>query len=284
MTKTSFSRPIDYDHLHDLRRYEISFILRFLPVGKNNLSILNFGAGDGYQSKLLEDLGFAVTSIDLPCSRHAKFNHSHVIEYDGLNIPFGDQTFDIIFSSNVLEHISPATYRQIFSELSRVSKTDSLHLHILPTPRWRLYSSVTYYSSLIRSVFSFICFHAFAKLINIRNNNSDCSTVNVESLTQIKTQSSRPRKIFAFFARLRLLLPPSHGYQYSSFREILEYSSFSWMKVFNSNNMRILNKTDVDIVYTGYSLFGKLLPISLRRKLSIPFGASTRIFVLRRWI
>ena len=48
MTKTSFSRPIDYDHLHDLRRYEISFILRFLPVGKNNLSILNFGAGDGY--------------------------------------------------------------------------------------------------------------------------------------------------------------------------------------------------------------------------------------------
>ena len=42
------------------------------------------------------------------------------------------------------------------------------------------------------------------------------------------------------------------------------------MKVFNSNNMRILNKTDVDIVYTGYSLFGKLLPISLEENFLFP--------------
>ena len=160
MFKRNFSQPIDYDYLHVIRQYEILYISRVLPLGETkNLSILNFGAGDGYQSRLLEELGYSVTSLDLATSRHASHSNNNIVEYDGLNIPFADSSFDFIFSSNVLEHVSPSLYSHIFSELSRVSKSDALHIHILPTPRWRLYTSLTYYTALTRSLILYFVFH-----------------------------------------------------------------------------------------------------------------------------
>ena len=63
-------------------------------------------------------------------------------DYDGFTIPFDDNYFDIVFSSNVLEHIPHVVEFQ--KELHRVLKPSGKAVHLLPSSRWRLYTNITH--------------------------------------------------------------------------------------------------------------------------------------------
>lgn len=53
----------------------------------------------------LRESGFDVHAADLGHSNYKKDRIFPVPDYDGHHIPFADSTFDIVFSSNVMEHI-----------------------------------------------------------------------------------------------------------------------------------------------------------------------------------
>lgn len=71
------------------------------------------------------EAGFDVSGIDIPSSNLKDDRIWPVTDYDGKNIPF-----DIVFSSNVLEHI-PHIY-DFQGEIERVLKPGSIVIHILP--------------------------------------------------------------------------------------------------------------------------------------------------------
>ena len=79
--------------LQDIRIKELQFFVKNMQA---KAKVLEFGAGAGWQSKLLQNAGFDVQAIDLPTSNYKKIKEFPIIEYDGLIIPFENNTFDYV--------------------------------------------------------------------------------------------------------------------------------------------------------------------------------------------
>ncbi|MES2278242.1 MAG: class I SAM-dependent methyltransferase [Bacteroidota bacterium] len=91
-------------------------------------TVLEVGAGDGSILKLLSEQNFApgYDAVELSASgveqiRKAGIkNLKSVQEFDGYHLPFGDDSFDLIILSHVLEHVEHE--RLLLRELKRVAK------------------------------------------------------------------------------------------------------------------------------------------------------------------
>src|SRR5262245_37570899 len=129
-----------YDHLERLRSEELSHILPLLPP---QAAILEIGAGMGWQARALAERGFSVTAIDIPGSLESKQRVHAVVEYDGFHLPFPGGHFNVVFSSNVLEHIP---HLETFeAEIGRVLETSGKAIHIVPSGCWRFWTTLAYY-------------------------------------------------------------------------------------------------------------------------------------------
>jgi SAM-dependent methyltransferase len=126
------------EHLEALRTAELEHVLDLLPAG---CALLEIGAGSGWQAKRLSKLGFSVEAIDVPSSNYAATRVWAVREYDGVHIPFPDASFDCVFSSNTLEHISHV--REFQREIVRVLRPDGVAVHLVPSATWRLWTNLT---------------------------------------------------------------------------------------------------------------------------------------------
>ncbi|MDA8560536.1 class I SAM-dependent methyltransferase [Nitrospinae bacterium] len=127
------------DFVKAIRLYELDVVSSMLPPEGR---LLEIGAGTGWQAEALEKRGYNVSAIDLPSSDYRENRIWPVVDYDGQKIPFDDNTFDIVFSSNALEHI-PHIY-EFQNEIHRVLKLDGCVLHVIPSSSWRFWSSITH--------------------------------------------------------------------------------------------------------------------------------------------
>lgn len=127
------------EHLQAIRTYELDVVLKMLP---HRGRLLEIGAGTGWQAQTLEKKGYDVSAIDLPSSGYLENRVWPITDYDGKIIPFQDNTFDIVFSSNVLEHV-PHVY-EFQKEIHRVLKPDGYVIHVLPSSSWRFWTNITY--------------------------------------------------------------------------------------------------------------------------------------------
>jgi 2-polyprenyl-3-methyl-5-hydroxy-6-metoxy-1,4-benzoquinol methylase len=125
-------------HLHEIRQTEISNLIPYFPDGSK---ILEIGSGTGWQANFLESLGFEVCAVDLKDSNYAESSVREIDYYDGVNLPYSNKSFDIVFSSNVLEHIKEIEDFQ--HEIMRVLTTDGFCLHALPSSSWRFWTTIT---------------------------------------------------------------------------------------------------------------------------------------------
>ena len=131
-----FKNKIPY--LNQLRSLEANNCIQFLSVSGN---LLDFGSGTGAQAKVFSEHGYAVTALDIKSSNYSGEHIFNVEFYDGLNIPFEEDFFDVIFSSNVFEHIYDIEHT--LNELSRISKNKSKMILLMPTPTWKIFTILT---------------------------------------------------------------------------------------------------------------------------------------------
>ena len=133
------------DHLLALEKYrvyELDDVLK--QIDKEHLkfkNVLDFGYGDGFQARYLSQKNFAVSAIDIEKKKLFDDEGIDFLIYDGSNIPFGKKYFNIIFSSNVLEHLK--NLDEIQQEFLRVLKDDGICIHILPSTTWRFWTIIT---------------------------------------------------------------------------------------------------------------------------------------------
>lgn len=91
-------------------------------------TVLDFGCGSKPYKNLFKYEKYI--GLDIEKSGHDHKNEKIDVFYDGKTIPFKDEYFDSIFSSEVLEHVE--NLDEILKELFRVLKKDSYMLVTIP--------------------------------------------------------------------------------------------------------------------------------------------------------
>jgi SAM-dependent methyltransferase len=248
-------------HLEQIRTVELTEVIRYLPPGQE---ILEIGAGSGWQSKILTDNGFKVSAIDIQASYYESQRIWPVTIYDGRDIPFANGSFDIVFSSNVLEHVAHIEAFQ--QEIQRVLKPNGHAIHLIPTPSWRFWTTLALYPHIVKKS----AFKAREQLVKQKSTGLDATF-----------------RFFFYTIRLTIAsfinrpLPQTHGVRGNVFSEFYYFSKLYWIKMFENNGWIIEKVSPNRLFYTGYGVFGSMIGASARQILSMFLGCACSIYILR---
>ena len=249
---TNRSKVPNHDDLHKIRDDELRLLAQYMPVGA---TILELGAGTGYQARELAKRGFVVKAIDVQESNYRSARVYPVVDYDGTTLPFPDASFDIVFSSNVLEHV--VDLPAMLAEIRRVLKPGGRGVHAMPTTTWRWWTTVA--------------------------GPIDCLPFVLASLTGRAPRGPKRRNPIVAFARgiAARWIPLPHGERGNALTELVTFGKRHWVNQFEQNGFEVIRSEPMHLFYTGWNLFGHRLPIDVRRTLARTLGSACQVYEVR---
>lgn len=256
------------DFLEAIRLSELTQIEGVLkntvPAGAK---ILEIGAGTGWQARELASRGYEVSAIDIPTSNHGKARIWPIIDFDGRFIPFPDQSFDIVYSSNVLEHVEDT--ETLNTEIARVLRSGGTAIHYVPTSAWRAWSLAAFYPALLRDVFK-----------RVRGMlNGDCKSAATPA-TCAPAGSTVRRSLISKV--IRRGVPHAHGAVGTCWTELSRFSQPSWDDFFATSGWTIASYNRNGLFLTGDMILGARLSTVRRQRLSHILGCTAHLYVLTR--
>jgi SAM-dependent methyltransferase len=268
--------------LNQLRTHEFGKYLRYFSAG---CSILEIGGGTGVQAKLLTEMGYRVESIDLESSNYASALEFPIKFYDGHTIPFPSQSFDVVFSSNVLEHIKHICEFQL--EIRRVLRPGGYCIHAMPSTAWTFWTIVTHYLNIVEQI--------YRQIASLQKNDSleralpstaafdggRSKGFNSGSIGFAVARECISSFLQTLYSRRDRLLPKRHGEFGSVLTELITFSRFSWKRHFRSCGYEVVEATPMGLFYTGYMFFGSRWPLASREKWSRVLGSACILYRVR---
>jgi SAM-dependent methyltransferase len=242
----------EIEWINALRAEEIRAVLSRVNSVEGNL--LEIGGGSGYQASLLARRGMNVVSIDLSTSSYRNARQFAVIEYDGKHIPFPDEYFDVVFSSNTLEHIRDLRAFEV--EIMRVLRRGGIAVHVLPSHHWRFWSWCTHYPALL-----------FLASRRLRRRSQGGAAHPGATGLQLA---------------MKALVPPRHGERGNSLTEYGYFHPKWWNAHFVQSGWSVMQSFQLGLFYTGYMLLKQRLSFNARRRLARYLGSASFCFVLER--
>lgn len=116
---------------------KIARLLRIDGAGQAPLRILEVGAGSGLIAHWFAARGHAVTAVDVVDERVVADGYEFQ-RIDGADLPFPAESFDVLISNHVIEHVGDLqAQRQHLQELRRVVRRDGSAYLAMPN-RWML--------------------------------------------------------------------------------------------------------------------------------------------------
>ena len=216
--------------------------------------VLELGAGSGWQSSLLVACGYEVTAVDVcPPSEGSLVR---VLPIDGVLLPFATGSFDVAFSSNVLEHVVDLPV--LLGEVDRVLRPSGRSVHLIPTPTWRVLTMVTFYVSLPSRAFRHI------KARRSRDASAGPAGERLPARTVLHKVGS-------------MLWESPHGEFSAAAAEIWAYRAAAWRRRLCGH---VVAEEPAGVVYTGYGIFPKL-SLRSRRLAARLLGSACRIYVVK---
>lgn len=250
--------------LQTVRAYELDRALAHFPSadnGETSRTVLEIGAGTGQQAKSIEDRGYAVVAIDLPSSHYRDDRVYGVLDYDGRNIPMANGSADVVFSSNVLEHVCEID--AFLDETRRVMAENGVAIHVLPSSACRAWSLPAHYLWLVRRVFSYV----FA--------------LSRRSLSEVETPHL-PRVPHSSREWIGTFFPLRHGERGTSLTEPYYYSRYWWCRKFRQHGFIVTRVEPNELFYTMANALNDSLGIPTRRWLAHLLGSACHVYVLKR--
>jgi SAM-dependent methyltransferase len=246
------------EHLDAIRAAEIDRIAPFLPAGAR---ILEIGAGTGKQARELQRRGFDVVAIEIADSSYAGHREFPIEDYDGRTIPLPDASVQVVFSSNVLEHVPDLP--RMHSEIHRVLEPGGYCIHAMPTHTWRLWTTLTSYLEAI----SFFVSSVPALLPRAMPRGAE---------------GRRLKEAWYRTARhtVGLCLPRRHGERGNVISELWLFHPRWWRRNFRDNGFMVVGEEPMGLFYTGEVLLGQRLGLAWRARLARVLGSSCRLFKL----
>ena len=251
--------PKDNWH-HFLRLRDLTQILGEVPVDPK-WRVLEIGAGDGVQTASLRKIFSFVQPIDIAPSAEVE----GLIVADVSNLPFDNNQFDLIFSSNVLEHVEDID--KGLSELKRVLAPNGMMVHSMPTSVWKTIQILGRpFASLIRAIRMLI--PGFSQ-------------------TQKRPRAGTHGSLHGSDLSRRSLLqrvigragPTIHGTSGNHVSEFLRFRPAWWLRKFESSGLNCVRTTPL-FLHSPYDSFPYKF-ISVREHLSRMGLASVRAYWLR---
>jgi SAM-dependent methyltransferase len=243
--------------LQAIRAHELEQVLALLPPRSR---VLEVGAGAGWQAKTLADHGHAVQAIDVASSTYEGLRIWPVHLYDGFRIPFPDGSFDVVFSSNTLEHIPHVESFQ--DEIRRVLAADGLAIHILPTASWRWWSNFVHFPFVMRTALMML------------------GVLPKQQEAELAVATAREKNSLWTLAG-KVLFPPRHGERGNSLSELWLFSRFRWRHLFAKCDWSVDRLVSMRLFCTGYAFLGPKLTVARRVRMSRFMGSSSMAYVVR---
>lgn len=259
--------PHSPDFVHLLRKMELMEVKERFPHGAR---VLELGAGAGWQAKLLSEWGYDVVALDYAHPGFQALRESKVFpvgEYDGAYIPFDDNSFDVVFTSNVLEHVEQE--ETLHKEILRVLCDDGFAIHIVPSPLWRIWSTLSHYLFAIQIAFSRLC--------NIFTTSTKKPHAILPGKGEGVVMNKKKRSRLAFYS-----VPERHGEKGNFLTEVFHFSRWRWVPLFNQSGFSVVELIPVGFFYTGYGVLGDRLNTSWRKRLGSILGSATTLYVLKK--
>jgi len=244
----------DLQWLHFVRGKELEAALAYFPVD-SSARVLEIGSGTGYMLGRIRENYPEAIGLEVEKSAY-EFSDPNITFYDGSAIPFPDNEFDVIFSSHVLEHVREID--EFITEIARVLKPGGIAIHIIPSPTWRVLTTLMHYLALGRIVLSLL---------------------RPKSYLPIKKQTNGRSKTDL----LRFLLyAPRHGEYGNVVSEIYYFSQHRWSRLFSGSSLELVKCRGIGLVYWGRDFFRLGLPHRARVALAWFIGSASNLYVLRK--
>ena len=249
------------DQLNEIRETELNLLLQKHGAMFAGAAVLEVGAGTGGQlAALSQTAGFAV-GVDVPASTYRPKQAGNLAYYDGVNLPFADNSFDVIYSSNTMEHVLDES--ALHNEFKRVLRSTGVAVHVVPSSTWRLWTVATYYIALPQLVVAY-----FQRRAEQRDHSNDAQAVprNSKGAAQLM---------------LDLICPMRHGERGNRFTEWWHFRGASWQRRFEGLGWKVESIEGLGLFYTGYLVASRWLSIARRKRLVRLLGSSCLVFILK---
>jgi SAM-dependent methyltransferase len=237
--------------LEMMRSAEIEVIVHYFRPGAR---VLEIGAGTGQQALAISRRGFTVEAIEIASSGYSEARVYPIIDYDGTHLPFPDASFDVVFSSNVLEHVPDVS--QLNREISRVLKPDGFAVHVMPTPSWRIWTTATSIPAALQ--------YALASRASAGPHLAPAGRPPPSLLDQLRRHFGR------------------HGDHGSVVSELWLFHPRRWRRIFQGDGFVVIGDRPVGIFYSGNTVLGTRLSIAHRKSLARWLGSSGHIYVVKQ--
>ncbi len=273
--KENFKSKELWPSYYERRYQEFLTFYDFLPKQKN-IKILELGCGIGYYSAFLSKVASEVIATDLETidptthspglqvTRDFLFSlgikNVTVMHASAEELPFENNTFDLVFSSHVLEHVPNMNIA--IHEIDRVLKPGGQNFCIVPTTTDRIYAFFTFYIYLFKRVIVKI----FNKLTPKKTACNTAQNAIISTINPVKYYSKH------------LPFPPPHGVLPSYLSEIKNWTLNNWRKnITNENKIKLVAQYGLQL-NPLFPMLSSLFPITavyifaLTRKLESKIG------------
>ena len=226
-------KPHKQTFLHDLRRQEAEIIFGNCPEMAFD-NTLELGAGDGFLSQILarytkkllctEINKDRLNILDLPNVQYK------ILDAEKVGESFEAQSFDFIFSSNLLEHLPNVD--KTLAGIHRVLTDDGIAIHVLPNRTWKISTILFFWpNKIISTIDKFLAGRLFKRRPGHKFGQVYKTKYGGNNQKIGRKKQSRLTKLF---------LPPIHGISNNTLEEFYAFGKNPWIRRFQNAGFDIL--------------------------------------------